>query len=719
MSAAVIQLGNTPHIISVARDITDRMQAEIKQQQSEEMYRRLADDIPLFIVTFAPGGILTFVNEAIAKLVCMTSSQLTGRNLFDFLNAFDRQMVQSKLAQLTPEQSVETHEQTYQAPGVGVAYHQWTIRAFFDARGCLTHYQAVGEEITARKLAAEDMQIAATAFESSVGILITNAEQVILKINKTFTAITGYSAAEATGKTPRILSSGRHGSEFFQDMWGSIVSNGTWEGEIWNRRKSGETYPEWLTITAVRNGSGVATHYVGTFTDDTSRKLAEDQMETLAFFDPLTQLPNRRLLMDRLKMAQINSARRQRKCALLFVDLDNFKAVNDTVGHQVGDQLLEEVAKRLSQCVREGDTVARLGSDEFMVMLEDLSELEIEAATQAEAIGESILSALSKVYETTTDYQHYSTSSIGVTLFGTAQNESIDEPLKRADMAMYQAKAAGRNTLRFFDPEMQAVVVARSELEAGLRKALHANQFVLHYQPQVSNGHRILGVEALVRWVHPLRGVVSPAEFIPLAEETGLILPLGDWVLQEACSQLVLWASCPEMKHLTVAVNVSARQFNQDNFFTQVLAVLERTGADPRRLKLELTESLLVTNVEGVIVKMRSLKDYGVEFSLDDFGTGYSSLAYLKRLPLDQLKIDQGFVRNILTDSNDAAISKMVIVLADSLGLDVIAEGVETQAQAQFLSDQGCRSCQGYLFSRPLTETDLEEFMRRHPNAIL
>jgi EAL domain-containing protein (putative c-di-GMP-specific phosphodiesterase class I) len=283
---------------------------------------------------------------------------------------------------------------------------------------------------------------------------------------------------------------------------------------------------------------------------------------------------------------------------------------------------------------------------------------------------------------------------------------------------MYQAKVAGRNTLRFFDPEMQAVVDARAELEAGLRRALDGQQFVLHYQPQVSNGHQTLGVEALVRWVHPLRGLVSPAEFIPLAEETGLILALGDWVLQEACAQLVVWAECPDMKNLTVAVNVSARQFHQEKFVDQVLAVLQRTGADPSRLKLELTESLLITNVEDVIGKMKMLKDCGVGFSLDDFGTGYSSLAYLKRLPLDQLKIDQGFVRNILTDPNDAAISKMVIVLAESLGLDVIAEGVETEAQETFLYSQGCRSCQGYVYSHPLPVKELEKFMRRYPDVV-
>ncbi|WP_342616396.1 EAL domain-containing protein [Rhodoferax sp. GW822-FHT02A01] len=712
MSAAVIRLGEVPHIISVTSDITDRKNAETQLQRSEEKYRQLANDLPAFIVTYLPGGVLTFANQAIAKLVGMEPPQLVGLNFLSFLNEFDRQVVQKRLSQLTPQQPVEAHEQTYVGPAGEVGYHQWTNRAFFDAGGVVTHFQAVGEDITERKLAAEEMKIAATAFESRVGIAITNAKLAILKTNKAFTDITGYSAQEVVGKTPKLLSSGRHGPEFYAEMWQSITQKGTWEGEIWNRRKGGEVFPEWLTITAVRDGAGVATHYVGTFTDNTLRKVAEDQIKTLAFYDPLTQLPNRRLLMDRLAMAQTNSSRRQHRCALLFVDLDNFKTINDTVGHQVGDRLLEEVARRLSHCVREGDTVARLGGDEFVVMLEDLSLHELDAATQAEAIGEKILRALDQVYEIS-GHRHYSTASIGVTLFGSVKNESIDEPLKRADMAMYQAKAAGRNALRFFDPNMQAVVAARAELEAGLRKALDQHQLVLHYQPQVSKDHRVLGVEALVRWKHPQRGIVSPSEFIPLAEETGLILPLGDWVLRAACAQLVAWSSNPDTSHLTVAVNVSARQFHQEKFAEQVLAVLDQTGADPRLLKLELTESLLVTNVEGVIAKMNKLKSHGVCFSLDDFGTGYSSLSYLKRLPLDQLKIDQGFVRNILSDPNDAAISKMVILLAESLGLDVIAEGVETQAQEQFLHSQGCRFCQGYLFSQPLQARDLEAYLHR------
>jgi len=459
----------------------------------------------------------------------------------------------------------------------------------------------------------------------------------------------------------------------------------------------------------------VITHYVAIFTDISDHKTAQAQIENLAFYDPLTNLPNRRLLMDRLDQAINASTRHERKSALLFVDLDNFKTLNDTLGYHQGDLLLAQVAHRLKTCIREGDTVARLGSDEFVVMLENLSENMLDAANQSEAVGDKILAALGVDY-LLANGAHHSTPSIGVTLFGGEHQEASEVPLRRAELAMFQAKAAGRNTLRFFDAQMQAEVSAHAALEADLRDAVLNGQFLLHYQPQVVGDGRLTGVEALVRWQHPQRGMVSPAEFIPLAEASGLILPIGQWVLETACAQLAAWASKPDRAHLTIAVNVSARQFHQPNFVEQVLATLARTHAKPRLLKLELTESMLVNDVEGVIAKMGALKGRGVGFSLDDFGTGYSSLAYLKQLPLDQLKIDQGFVRNIVTDANDAAIAKMVMALAESMGLSVIAEGVEIQAQADFLAHLGCHAYQGYLFSRPLPVADFEAFATRTMN---
>ncbi len=456
---------------------------------------------------------------------------------------------------------------------------------------------------------------------------------------------------------------------------------------------------------------------VGMWSDVTARLTAEKEVQTLAFYDPLTHLPNRRLVHDRLRQALVSGRRSGNHGALLFIDLDNFKTLNDTLGHDVGDLLLQQVAQRLITCVRDGDTVARLGGDEFLVMLEHLHGEPKDAVAQVKGVGEKILAALNQHYQLGT-YPHHSTPSIGITLFSDGA-ETIDELLKQSDLALYQAKESGRNAMRFFDPQMQAAVTQRAALEADLRDAVLKDQFVLHYQPQLVGNARLTGVEALLRWQHPQRGMVPPAEFIPLAEDTGLILPLGRWVLQTACRQIAQWEERPQTQQLTIAVNVSTRQFREVNFVNEVLSIVAECGCNPNRLKLELTESLLVDDVEDVIEKMTTLKAKGVGFSLDDFGTGFSSLSYLKRLPLDQLKIDQSFVRDILTDANDAAIAKMVIALAESMGLSVIAEGVEIEAQRDFLARIGCTAYQGYLIARPMPLDQLEEFLGRRQISCL
>ena len=460
--------------------------------------------------------------------------------------------------------------------------------------------------------------------------------------------------------------------------------------------------------------------------DITDRKRAEAEILNLAFFDPLTRLPNRRLLLDRLQQAVAASARSQRQGALLFIDLDNFKTLNDTHGHAQGDLLLQQAAQRLADCIRQGDTVARLGGDEFVIMLKDLSEDDAQATDQVAAVGAKVLSALKQPYQLG-GVQHHSSASVGVTLFGTAQGvqadaadsaDSVDALFQRADLALYQAKAAGRNTVCFFDPAMQAATAARAELEVALREALRDGQLALYYQPQVNAQGQLTGAEVLVRWQHPVLGMVPPVQFIRLAEDTGLILPLGHWVLESACTQLAIWAEAPAMAHLSLSVNVSVRQFHQSDFVQEVLRVICSTGAPANRLKIELTESLLVDDVDGMIAKMSALKAHGVSFALDDFGTGYSSLSYLKRLPLDQLKIDQSFVRDALTDPNDAAIVRTILALGQSLGLSVIAEGVETQAQRDFLWQNGCYAYQGFFFGRPAPVDGLDSFVT-HPAALL
>ena len=465
------------------------------------------------------------------------------------------------------------------------------------------------------------------------------------------------------------------------------------------------------TKTPVKDANGNFVGVLGVARDITERNKAEEQIRQLAFFDPLTQLPNRRLLADRLQQARIASERSRREGALLFIDLDHFKSINDTLGHAHGDQWLVEVALRIGCCVREGDTVARLGGDEFVVMLEDLSDEPLEAARQAETVGEKILLALHQPYALQ-GQEYRGSASIGVTLFETGVR-SGDELMRRADLAMYQAKAGGRNRLRFFDPKMQAEVSSRVAMENDLRAGLEAQQFLLHYQPQIGSQGEVTGAECLIRWQHPQRGLVSPAEFIPLAEDSGLIVPIGKWVIGTACAQLAQWAQDPRHATLTLAVNVSARQFYQDDFVAHVLAEISRTGANPKQLELELTESVLVSHVDTTIEKMLALKAWGIRFSLDDFGTGFSSLSYLKRLPLDQLKIDQSFVRDLLVDRNDMSIAATIVALTRSLDLGVIAEGVENAEQREVLHALGCHCFQGFLFSRPLPITAFEAYLEQ------
>jgi diguanylate cyclase (GGDEF)-like protein/PAS domain S-box-containing protein len=561
-------------------------------------------------------------------------------------------------------------------------------------------------DITERKIAENELRIAATAFQSQEGILVTDANNIILRANYAFTKVSGYSLEEIIGKTPSIFGSGRHDRGFYAKMWNSINYIGSWEGEVWNRRKNGEEHPEQLTITAVKNEAGIVTNYVSTSTDISLRKAAAEEIQTLAFYDLLTKLPNRRLFIDRLEQTLVSGARNGRDGALLFLDLDNFKVLNDSLGHDFGDEMLQQVAERLVCSVRECDTVARIGGDEFVIMLEDLSEHALEAATQAEVIGEKILLALSQTYQLGV-HEYESTASIGVALFSN-HNQSQEELMKHADIAMYQAKKSGRNALRFFDPQMQDAINARVDLERELHKALIMQQFQLYYQIQVDDAGQPIGAEALIRWVHPERGLVSPFHFIPLAEETGLILPIGLWVLETACAQLKLWKLNDITSNLKLSINVSAKQFRQTEFGAQVIAAIRHHDIDPSKLKLELTESMLLDNIDGTISTMRALNAAGIRFSLDDFGTGYSSLQYLKRLPLSQLKIDQSFVRDIAVDSSDQAIVRTIIAMAQTLNLNVIAEGVETQVQRDLLLLNGCKHYQGYLFGKPVPINSFE-----------
>ena len=542
--------------------------------------------------------------------------------------------------------------------------------------------------------------IAATIFESKNAILITDANNLIIRVNRAFTEVTGYTIDEVIGKNPKILSSGREHLSFYQLMWSCINNTGNWEGDISNRTKDGLVYLERLLISVVKNRKGVLTNYIGIFSDITTIKKATTEIQRLAFYDPLTGLANRLLLRDRLKQALIVSKRNGTEGALLFIDLDNFKVLNDTQGHDIGDLLLKQVAQRLESCVRSCDTVARFGGDEFVIILEGLSNRRIEVEEQAEIVGIKILAAFDEDYQLNS-HTYQCTPSIGITLFN-GYEKSIDEPMKQADIAMYQAKELGRNKICFFNSQMQININARIELEKELRTALVENQFRIFYQSQIKNTGEIVGAEALIRWQHPQRGLLLPVEFIALAEKSDLIIEIGVWVLKQVCIQLKLWESQLNTQSLQLSVNISAKHFSQDNFVNQIIDITSSHSIKADKLKIEIVESLMIENIEESIDKMNALRAIGIRFSIDDFGTGYSSLSYLTRLPLDQLKIDKSFIRNIGYQPFNGLIVQTIIGMARSLGIEVIAEGVETQMQQSFLEENNCFLYQGYLFSQPV-----------------
>jgi diguanylate cyclase (GGDEF)-like protein/PAS domain S-box-containing protein len=597
-----------------------------------------------------------------------------------------------------------------QMPDGRIKWVEERCSSTFDESGKPLRSIGTVQDVTERETLAEQGRIASVAFETQEAIVVTDRDANIIKVNYAFEVTTGYSQEEVLGKNPRILSSGRHDKDFYQEMWRSVIEDGRWSGEVWDRRKNGEIYPKWLTITAVKHLDEI-THFVAVFVDITERKKAEDEIRSLAFYDPLTSLPNRRLLQDHLQRALSQSARNDQFGALMFLDLDHFKVLNDTKGHEYGDRLLVEVASRLGTCVRDTDTISRFGGDEFVVLLEGMNVFKEEAVAQAGRIAEKIREALSQPYHLE-GVLHRSTPSIGVVLFRGGDVNS-EELLKRADLAMYQSKEGGRNKVTFFEASMQAVLESRTLLENALRQALPKGELEMYYQLQTDEAKSLLGAEVLLRWRSAELGMVSPGQFIPMAEQTKLILPIGHWVLENACRQLKLWESHPLLGRMHLAVNISPVQFHQPDFVRQVKEILQESGADPRRLELELTENLVLEDIDEATRKMAALKEIGVRFSMDDFGTGYSSLQYIKRLPIDLLKIDQSFVRDILTDAGDAMMVQTISGMAQNFGFGVIAEGVEENAQIASLVARGCGKFQGYLFSRPVPLVEFERLVEQ------
>ncbi len=561
----------------------------------------------------------------------------------------------------------------------------------------------------------EDLKIAAIAFQTHEAIMVTDADSNILRINNAFTRIMGYTEQEVINRNPRMLASGRHESVFYKNFWKKLEESGKWSGEIWNRRKNGEVFPEWQSVSAVQNDDGDITHYISFFSDISEFKSAEKEIEQLAFYDSLTELPNRRLLHERLEHELNIAARTRQSAVLFFLDLDQFKHINDSLGHSVGDLLLIETANRLQALIRSSDTAARLGGDEFIVLLGAEKKSQQALLRQANVVAEKIIEAISQPYSIN-EHELFISTSIGITLL-TGTEESPEELLKRADTAMYQAKEAGRNTFRFYRQSMQEAADSRLCIERQLRTAIENDEFSVLYQPQLSDKNKVVGAEALIRWNNDTVGFVPPNEFISIAEETGLIIPIGQWVVKTVCKQVKsIEQDGLDISH--IAINISAKQFCQHDFVPMLIDCVAAEGVAPSKIMLEITEGVFLGNLEEAIEKMNLLKTSGFSFSIDDFGTGYSSLTYLKRLPFDQLKIDQSFVRGLVNNQTDAAIVKAIVVMAKSMGLNLIAEGVETERHLSFLSNYGCYHFQGYYFSRPLPEQQLHAFIREHCGGV-
>ncbi|MDR3412459.1 MAG: EAL domain-containing protein [Formivibrio sp.] len=701
------------HLLENALEVNARELTETNKK-----LRLIIENTPAGIVMLDREMRFLFTNQRWLQDRHLTTHDIVGKRYFEVNPVTPSHWEETLRRSLAGATESCEEDPTVQQDG-RIEWIRWQAHPWYAADGVIGGVILITEDITERKLAEEQLRIAAVAFQSRDGMLVTDTRGTILQVNQAFTEVTGYRAEEAVGRTAALLHSDRQDATFYRNMWEAISREGHWEGEIWNRRKDGGVYPEWLSISGVRDPSSKITHYLGIFSSISDPKEAERKILELAFYDSLTGLPNRHLLLDRLQQALASSTRNGQFGAVLLLDLDHFKTINDTRGHAVGDELLVEVASRLRDTLRETDSTARLGGDEFVVLLEGLHAEQIAAATIAETIAEKLRAAISQPIPLLGEMRHI-TPSIGITLFCNPK-EDADTLLRQADLALYQAKDAGRNTIRFYNPRMQAVVDTRVEMEAGLRNALTSGEFMLHYQAQVDANNALIGAEALLRWQPHGQAMISPADFIPVAENSGLIVPIGCWVLDTACDQLAAWAHNPTTRNLVLAVNISAGQFRQPDFIDHIRSALQRSGAHPTRLKLELTESLLLEEVEKVIKTMMALKEIGIRFAIDDFGTGYSSLAYLKRLPLDQLKIDQSFVRDIAIDADDRAIVQAIISLASSLGLHVIAEGVETEAQRDFLAAHGCQAYQGYLFGRPAPADQIDKLIhtRSTPHACL
>ncbi|MFP4280665.1 MAG: EAL domain-containing protein, partial [Halochromatium sp.] len=697
--------GRPDYFIAVIKDIDARKQTETALLESEARQRLFIQHAPAALAMFDTELRFMMVSDRWLKDYSLPRQDLAGRGHYEVFPEIPQRWREIHQRALRGE-VLRAESDCFIRPDGRTQWQRWEVRPWYRADASIGGIVIFTEDITRQKEAEREMRIAATAFETRQAMVVTDAAQRILRVNRAFRETTGYRQDEVIGQTPALLKSGRHEAVFYRELWQALNQHGQWQGEIWNRRKNGQIYPAWLHISVVTDEEGRVSHYVGAFEDLSRHKQAEAQIHSLSYFDVLTKLPNRRLFIDRLQQALRTSDWSRHHGAVFFIDLDDFSALNDTQGHDVGDKVLIKIAHNLVAAVAGDDTVARLGSDEFVVIIENLDPQTEASLLQAKHAGERLLAAIRQPLQIEGS-EYVITASMGVSLFDGA-TDSVTALLKRADAAMLQVRKIGRDCLHFFDQGMQQALEHRVELEALLRKAI-PEQLRLHFQPLVDRQGQAVGAEVLVRWQNPGKGLIPPGDFIPLAEESGLILPMGQWILHSACEQLARWRHDPGLNHLSLSVNVSPKQFQQANFIERVAEALDCAQADPNLLKLEITEGLLFDDLDRVTETMRRLKTLGIRFSLDDFGTGFSSLSYLKQLPVDELKIDQSFVRDLESDHSNVAIVRTIVTLGQSLGLAVIAEGVETETARERLAALGCDRFQGYYFARPLP---IEEFER-------
>ncbi len=687
-----------------ARYETAQMKAELQQQILAKQLGYLSKYANDIILLMDDEGIIVQANDRAEAAYGYAHDELIGMSIMSLRLADDAVNTADQFRLVLNEKKSMLFETLHKRRDGLTFPVEVSSRLIETDRGKFV--QSIIRDISERKQAEADLRLAATVFESSHGsIIITDNRAHIVAVNPAFSEITGYSPEEVIGKTPSILSSGRQGPEFYHDFWSSLEQTGRWQGELWNRRKNGEEYASWLSVSAIRDEGGVVKQYIGISDDITESKESQSKIQYLAYHDALTGLPNRLLASDRLEQAIAHAHRIKTRVAVMFLDLDDFKTINDTLGHSTGDIMLKAVAERLRNCVREADTVCRQGGDEFLVMLNDVSDLE---AINSVAID--ILDKVNRPYRVE-DHDLTISTSIGIAIYPD-DGQDCDTLMKNADMAMYNAKQSGRNTHRFFAEEMNDYVLEHLLIRNGLMRALENKEFRLHYQPQLDlASDKLVGAEALIRWQHPDLGMVPPNRFIQVAEDCGMIIPIGEWVLHEACRQAKAWHDAG-FPGLVVGVNISAVQFRRGDMEQIVSAALAESGLSGQFLELELTESILIQDVGKSLETIRRLKELGVRLSIDDFGTGYSSLAYLRQLPVDKLKIDQSFVREITSRKDDAAIALSIITLAHTLQKKVIAEGVETREQLRFMREHHCDEVQGYLLSRPLPADAFDAFLK-------